>query len=85
MRHLSLDFWAGVVALLAGLILVFGLALWLWGSPPTTGMRWVCWPAGMECWAVGILVRNRSRLLENLLLALSAAWLVAWFVLLVRS
>jgi hypothetical protein len=84
MRSLNLDFWARVVALLAGLVLALGLAMWIGGSPPTQGMRWVCWPAGMECWAIGILLRNRSRLLANLLLALSAAWLVVALILLLR-
>lgn len=84
MRQLSLGFWARVVALLAGLVLALGLAMWSWGSPPTKGMRWVCWPAAMECWALGVLLRNRSRLPANLLLALSAAWLVLALILLLR-
>lgn len=84
MRQLSLGFWARVVALLAGLVLALGLAMWSWGSPPTEGIRWVCWPASMECWALGVLLRNRSRLLANLLLALSAAWLVVALILLLR-
>ena len=84
MRQLRLDFWARLVAILAGLLLALGLVLWTSGFPPTRGMRWVFGPASMECWALAVLLRDKHRLLENLLLAQSAVWLVAGFILLLR-
>jgi hypothetical protein len=76
---LSRGFWAGVLALWAAIMLALGLTM----GPPTwlSGWRWVCYPAGMGCLALSILLRDKHRVLENLLLALAAAWLVAGLLL----
>jgi hypothetical protein len=51
----NLSFWAKVMAVLAAAYLVLGLVLWGSGSPVVRGWRWVCSPAGMECWALALL------------------------------
>lgn len=76
----SRDFWAGLMVVLVALALGLGLAMWYLGE--MKGWRWVCWPASMGCWALAILLRHKSRRLENVFLALAAALLLAGFVLL---
>jgi hypothetical protein len=80
-----LRFWAGVTAVLAAVLLALGFAIWLSGSPAVRGVHWVCSPAGMGCWALGILAASKHRTVARVLFALSAAFLMAGIVLLVEG